>query len=301
MIVELLFIATCGPDFPERLLEDRARTMNELVAGSFKLEAAKLAHADFAYAVVESDEPRGAREDGLASERALYDDGARAWKQGDSAAAEKSWRKLLALPKAERINRSTWAAYMLGRATEDPKWFALTRTLARDGFDDELGLAAASLGDEAKLDLIARKDAAAVHLYAEQAALGSTSGYASLLLVARALVNDEPRLAKSLRDPIVQRLVVTYLFTRGLDEIDATSSTKLLRALGDINDVAGADRIAAAAYRAGQYDLAAKFVAKSSSGLASWVKAKLALRAGDEQLAANWLAMASSQFSHDEW
>jgi tetratricopeptide (TPR) repeat protein len=59
---------------------------------------------------------------------------------------------------------------------------------------------------------------------------------------------------------------------------------------------AGADRLAALAYRTGRYDLAATLAAKTASPLASWVKAKLALQRGDLAAAAGFYAEASSAF-----
>src|SRR5581483_3058149 len=110
-----LAIASCGPDFPARLLADRATTMSELVDGSFALEASRLVKPSHQYAVVEAGEPKGARDRGGDVERALYDDGARAWKRGDTENAKRAWKKLLALPAEQRRDRSTWAAFMLGR------------------------------------------------------------------------------------------------------------------------------------------------------------------------------------------
>jgi hypothetical protein len=60
--------------------------------------------------------------------------------------------------------------------------------------------------------------------------------------------------------------------------------------------VAGADRLAALAYRIGRYDLAQALVDRQHSALSSWVKAKLALRRGDTVGAAQAYADAVKSF-----
>ena len=55
-------------------------------------------------------------------------------------------------------------------------------------------------------------------------------------------------------------------------------------------------RLAALSYRTGRYDLAAKLAAESSSPLAEWVKAKIALQKGDLAAAAAHYAAASKGF-----
>ena len=100
------------------------------------------------------------------------------------------------------------------------------RELVRQGFDDPLGLAVASLGEEARPLLRKGDDVGAIRLYAEQAAHGSTSGATSLLFMARAIVRDEARLQQVLREPLGQRLIATYAWTRGQESlwVDDTES-----------------------------------------------------------------------------
>jgi hypothetical protein len=316
----------CGPDFPHQLLRDRQRTMTTLVDGSFDWEAAHLVPAPAPHAMLAAHEYLGseseaqARRDGGSAERALYDEGATHFHAGDMTAAATAWRKLLALPRDQRVHRSTWAAFMIGRATRDAKWFQQTRALAREGFHDALGLGLSSYGEEARVFLERGKDgdvARAVRLYAEQAAHGSESGRTSLLLVARRLVNDadEGALARAARDRLVRKLVAAYLFTRS-NEIDGAWDNqhvaKVERLVSSIERVRssaegrgdGVDRLAAAAYRAGHWSLAARLarVADDDAALALWVRGKLALRDGKLDDARALLARASASFpAHGDW
>jgi len=92
----------------------------------------------------------------LPEEFALYLKGAAAWHSRLTNDAVAAWKKLLELPAKERQNRSTWAAFMLARATvdESPKnalmYCEQVRSLASAGFADSLHLAAASYGWQAR-------------------------------------------------------------------------------------------------------------------------------------------------------
>ena len=94
--------------------------------------------------------------DGLPGEFADYFRGLIAFRRGENQEARQEWQTLLDRPSEDRHFRSVWAAYMLGRSygDHDPEKaiesFQRVRRLARQGFADRLGLAAASLGWEAK-------------------------------------------------------------------------------------------------------------------------------------------------------
>ncbi|GLK90751.1 hypothetical protein [Pseudomonas turukhanskensis] len=158
--------SACGPDYPLRLLGDRARSLQELPEGNFNFEAGRLAVATPAlkqaasyngetrwYAEgqsgLEEAEPQGltpeqaakvkalrsltdpaqAEQAGaqLPAELRLYTAGAVAFAQGDDVSAQAYFQKVLALPASERPLRSTWAAYSLGRS------LARGADAARDG------------------------------------------------------------------------------------------------------------------------------------------------------------------------
>ncbi|MDF9883978.1 Tfp pilus assembly protein PilF [Pseudomonas silensiensis] len=143
----------CGPDFPMRLLDNRAQSLAELPEGNFQFEINRLGHVIAGLNNVESS-PYGleatdyaeqrdkAEQAGLTAEqqalvkqlRALTDArqvetqgaslpaelrfylaGAVAFNAGDHALAAEYFHKVLALPADQRALRSTWAAYSLGR------------------------------------------------------------------------------------------------------------------------------------------------------------------------------------------
>jgi len=238
------------------------------------------------------------------------------------------FRSVLELPPDQRTHYGVWAQYMIatmqaGQESNDIAHaeFKATRDLVAAGAADPLGLAATSLGDEAKLYLDAHDDAAAIALYAEQAAAGSEFGRTSLLWVASAIIRDEARLDRALADPLAQQLMTIYLLTRSAElsespydeavdpraaehpPIDpAVKIERLLAAVERIglDHIAGADRLAALAYRSGRYDLAGQLAVKDTSGLAWWVRAKLALRAGDVAAAEAAYARAAKAFPPDE-
>lgn len=198
------------------------------------------------------------------------------------------------------------------------KAFQLARTRALDGGSDTLGLALSSFGEEARLHLyvdgkpcawneIAGPDndcglrlapddiKHAVTLYAAQAGHGSGSAVQSLSILAGNALRDDELAARLIDHPVSQRLLVIYALARTDDVLseapDGKSTTSkpnpslvaLVAAIEQrgLEHVEGADRLAALAYRAGRYDLAAKLVDKAPGPLSSWVRAKLALQKGD--------------------
>jgi hypothetical protein len=264
----------------------------------------------------------------LPEEVRRYMAGAVAIAKHDFAEAARRFNGVLELPAGERMHYGLWAQYMLGRiaAARDENAaavaaFIAVRAQATGPSDDPLGLAATSLGDQARVHLSAGDDTAAVALYAQQAALGSVYGRDSLLQVARAVTKDPARLDRLISDPLGQRLIASYLFTRsdelndapadgqsmpaGVAKAQSAGSQRIEAFLAaierkGIDNAAGIDRFAALAYGNGKYDLAAKFAARSDSGLASWVRAKLALRNGDAAAAAQAYAQAAKAFPADE-
>jgi hypothetical protein len=184
------------------------------------------------------------------------------------------------------------------------------RAAVAGGAADPLGLAVASYGEEALIHRKRGNTAAAVKLYAEQAAQGSPSGRASLLFTARELFADDAQLAAALKDPLLQQLLASYVYTRtgeleGYENGQPVPSERLQRyytavEAADPATLAGADRVAAAAYRTGRFELAGKLAPRSDGALAHWVRAKLALRAGDDKAAADAYALAARAFPRDE-
>ncbi len=239
-------------------------------------------------------------------------------------------------PKTARP-RAAWAAFSLGRVQRALGQsdaaiaaFQLTRERVAQGAGDPLRLATASLGEEARIELERQHVAQAAALYEQQAASGGDDadiGAQSLRQVAGMLYADSARLKQAITDPDLRRLVVTYALSFD-DFYDDTASSAdgasapasapapvpgspraRMNALLDAVAAEGskhgplqdADRLAALAYRGGRYPLAARFAAQSHSPLASWIQAKLALRAGhDDEAAASYAeAVEAIAASHD--
>jgi hypothetical protein len=356
----------CGPDFPMRLLDNRAQSLAELPEGSFRFEVSRLGQAiaglkpateatrspDYSYdevssyveqrnkaeqlgltppqqAVVErlramsDSEEIAAEAANLPAELRLYAIGAAAFNAGDYLRAAESFQQLLALPADGRRLRSTWAAYSLGRAlfamsTEAGRGepaalrdqarqaFRQARELTIAGFSDPLELGVASLGEEARVAYTSDDWDSAIGLYATQNLQGSPVGYSSLLQLAGGLsAESEERLGELLKAKAVQRLVTAYLLSRvgwwdGEEPSGEKTLVKLLQASaqGNLDD---ADRLAAVSYQHADYASAKAFAQKAGdSGLAWWVRAKLALREGDKSAAAAAYAKAAQAFPKDE-
>ncbi len=272
----------------------------------------------------------------LAAELRLYSAGAVAFAQNDDALAAEYFRRVLALPASERVRRSSWASYSLGRnlaRSVDPEYaqaspenlspeqieqarhtaveaakaaFQLTRKVVAEGADDPLELGVASLGEEARLYKDEGDWALAIRLYASQARLDSMTGYSSLKMLAGELTAlPQEQLIQLLHQLEVQQLLTAYLSSQvGWFSDEQPDSEQQLAALlqrSDIALLANADRLAALSYQYGNYPSAAAFLAHAGdSGLAWWLRAKLALHAGDKETARAAYAKAAKAFPADE-
>lgn len=231
------------------------------------------------------------------------------------------------LPAEQRQVRAVAAAYMQGRVQQRlgsmasaRAAFQAARRHAEAGAPDPMGLAVASLGEEART-LLAESglvkvpwplpasnadDSAAAHLiahairlYAEQAARGSKMGLLSLREVAALLVAHEHVLTVAAADPLVRRLLVAYALARSGDamwDVDRTDDDieRLIDALAArAAPVVGddLDRLAALAYQGARYEAAARLVSGTTRPLGLRVRAKLALQRGDREAAVrDWTA-----------
>ena len=241
-----------------------------------------------------------------------------------------------ALPPEQRTIRQVAAAYMKGRihqlqgeAEAARAAFRAARADAEAGAPDPMGLAVASFGEEARVDLIEAglitpapwpievvDDPAkasslighAVRLYAEQAARESKIALLSLRQVASLLVADADVLARVIEDPLVRRLLVAYAVSRegpwDEESSEVVSASVIEAVLRLPTPTAGEeiDRLAALAYQTGRYDVAERLTAKTDRPLGLWVRAKLALRHSDREAAVrDWTAalMASHKAGDD--
>jgi len=254
--------------------------------------------------------------EGLPSEFALYLRGAVAYYRDEFDGARDAWRAVLALPPAERRFRSTWAAFMLGKSwlKSDPaqamECFQQVRALTGDGFADSIGLASSSLGWEANAELKRDHVERAVELYLQQLATGDPTAVWSLrLMAARILKGGDELLRRAARDENARRVVTAYLLARGgpqqsIDDAPPAALTqKWLEMIesAQVTDVAGAERLAWAAYQAGAFASADRWLklAPTQSGVGHWIRAKLLLRAGKTDEAAAELALAARGFPPD--
>lgn len=223
---------------------------------------------------------------GLPPELTLYLEGAVAWHRHRPDEAVRAWEKVLELPADQRHFRSTWAAFMLGKASldDDPeeaiRRFRLTRDLASHGFADSLGLAASSLGWEALAEMNQGHLDRALILYRLQGETGDPTAFASLLLAsAKALSSGPEALDRVAREPEARAILTAYVVSRASD--DAERWLKALEEAG-VRDQANADRIAWTAYLAGDFEQAAAWLdrAQEASPIARWVRARLLVRDG---------------------
>ena len=254
------------------------------------------------------------------SEFARYNRGAFAFHKGDRETAAREWKALLEMPSKKRFYRSTWAAYMLGRAaleSRDPaeaiKWFRRARELAQLGFKDSLGLAAESYGWEAKSELaLGHKDQAA-KLYLTQLALGDDSAIESLkkclplklgdaesyLGESECRYFDADALAGAALDPVRRNLITAFILsnlpshdylpshTSYSKYVDCSEWLEILKKL-NLGKVEYAEWVAWIAYANGDYEEAKNWleVAPADEPRAMWLRAKLAVRSGNFELAA---------------
>lgn len=268
--------------------------------------------------------------DGLPAAVREYIAGAVAFNNGEAETALNHFKAIDALPAKQRRLREVAAAYMQARTYQLLENFAAARTAfqatrerALAGAPDPMGLGVASLGDEARLDLIAsglveaagftpsdedRANAGgliarAVGLYAEQAARGSAMARLSLREVASLLADNETLLRKAIGDATVRRLLVAYCiandnqsdFDDAINGPRDDASTAVIEALlAQPQPTAGddVDRLAMLAYQTGRYEAADKLTASTDRALGLWVRAKLGLRRGDRAAAISDLTAA---------
>ncbi|EGI3990722.1 tetratricopeptide repeat protein [Escherichia coli] len=269
----------------------------------------------------------------------LYYSGAKDFHQGKYDSPY--FQQLLALPKTEQGEWRLAALYSLARGGFDATDDNLDLIINKGGFNQEIAeqaiqryqqiieevrngvadpeqLSLASLGQIGHYYLKKGDVAAAVKIYARQAAQGSPSGKASLRMISLYLTREKnlPLLESVIDDPLVQQLVIAELFIRHdwgyvseactEDLVDYTCPThrdRLIKLLSRhrVKGFSYSDRLAALAYRAGNYSLAQTLLEDApESGLSEWLKAKMALRAGDIPLATRHYARAVPLFPTDE-
>lgn len=200
------------------------------------------------------------------------------------------WEKLLTLPAYQRRFRSTWAAYMLGNCCSDKpgksrRWYQMVRQFAREGYRDALGLAAASYGQEAARYLQEGDYNNAIKLYMFQKQTGDRSAVPSLKWVCSSIFKkcSQETLVSLVQTSLTQQTLIAFTLAYGpwhrngpypgagtpldqyghyggagsLDTVELPPH-RLLKAIEEANlhAISNADRLAAIAYGAGDFDRA---------------------------------------------
>lgn len=248
---------------------------------------------------------------GLPGEIQGYMRGALAYHRGDFAEARAAWEELLARPASQRRLRSVWAAFMLGKASlrenpADPEaaigWFERTRELAsRDLLPDPLGLAASSLGWQARAEMSLQRPDRALELYYDQMKAGDPSAITSLRLTSAKLLKD-PKALKAVAGSEQARPIMTAYVLSRWDRVDyegpldPTPARQWLEAIqaAEVQNVDKADWLAWIAYRAGDFKAAEEWLRRSRGPMSDWIQAKLLLRAGKLAEAERLLAVSGS-------
>ncbi|MEN9359129.1 MAG: hypothetical protein RL095_664 [Verrucomicrobiota bacterium] len=220
----------------------------------------------------------------------------------DLVEATKLGEGLFALPEAQRRQVSVLAAYRLCRlacrekdATACDAWGARCRTLAKAGFPDPLGLAAATWGWSAQIRYRNRDFAEAMELYLKHSACGDPSAILSCRMTADEIlkIDDEAAFQKACAEPRCLALVLlrassvewsSWGYSLSSEDEDSLLrfTLKLDRILKDNPKVAGAGFLALALYRFGRYQDCERLAEKEpDSVLSQWLLAKLAMRRGD--------------------
>jgi hypothetical protein len=262
---------------------------------------------------------------GLPGEFADYFEGALSWHNPavtGKDTARSAWERLLDRPPQERRFKSTWAAFMLGKACEEKEpdkaveYYKQVRDLARHGFADSTGLAAASLGLEARLYLEQKKYDRAIESYLEQLATGDPTAGPSLIFTAASALEKGPDVLGPLaRNPRTQRVLTAYVIsrpcayhvefepqvenggTRQRTKADVARAWLEAVEAADVKEVESAAKLALAAYQNNDMALAWRWIKRApNSPVAQWLHAKLLLRDGKSAPAAELLASVAHAF-----
>lgn len=208
--------------------------------------------------------------------------------------------------------------YMSDESWKSIKLYQQVIDEVRNGEPDPEELSIASLGQLGFYSLNKADLPSAIKFYAQQAAQGSYSGKDSLRSISRYLTKQSnfSLLEKIISDPLVQKLIIAEIFVRhdwaynqeGCADEDsnrgcAVHRDKLINLLlkHRVKGFAWSDRLAALAYRNGDYALTQSLLEDApESGLREWLNAKMALRAGDITRATRYYARAAKFFPEDE-
>jgi tetratricopeptide (TPR) repeat protein len=244
--------------------------------------------------------------DGLPKEFASYLRGSIALRKGDTASALYEWESILNFPPAERHFKSTWTAFMLAKLLTETEpqqsieYFQRVRTFASSGFADSAGLAAASIGWEARVHRIQRDFRRSLELYIDQHASGDESAMNSLRFVASDALYEAKNHSLLVTNPLVRRVVTAFAISSSRiywpDSGEPHEAiAKWLAAVGsvEVTDPDEAEMLALAAYRGAAFDAAQRWLKRAPTrAVTLWLQAKLQLRAGKVNQALSLLGRA---------
>jgi len=238
----------------------------------------------------------------------LYTAGAVDFARGRLEEAASRFKNILVLPWESARARAAWAAFMLGRIalaqqdlTGTQTFFPQTRTLVLQGARDDLGLAVASYGEQARLLLRRGRVPEAVALYTAQASHDAQREQAlqSLQCAAGLALKTPAFLSAAVADPPTRDMLLRYAVAASADDPQFESRAVLDAVLASPRADDPADALAALAYRNGDYARAEAFAERAPKPFALWLRAKLALHAGQAGEAASLFdqALRSSGFA----
>ncbi|HEY4591094.1 MAG TPA: hypothetical protein VIJ61_01725, partial [Thermoanaerobaculia bacterium] len=184
------------------------------------------------------------------------------------------------------------------------RWMERTRELASQGFADSLGLAAASVGWQARAEMSRRHFDAALELYLQAHQAGDPAALQSIRDVGNKVLYDPQALQQVARSPEARPIFTAWVISEwdhddrpeslsgaqgyewnsSYPPLSVTPARKWLAAIraAGVMRAEEADRFAWMAYRSGDFHAAGEWLkrAPADAPMALWVRAKLLLRAG---------------------
>jgi hypothetical protein len=232
----------------------------------------------------------------IPQEFTLYIKGAVAYHNNNFNAAIRKWKELLGLPQEKRHYRSTWAAFMIGKAylsmrksKEAIEYFKMTRDYASGGFKDSLDLVYESYGWQALAEYESKNYPESIKHYLKQLDVNSLNWLCSKIFAL-----DDKVFSEIVKDDLSRKVLIgwavsrqpwTYWYRTIDDDPQQNIYVKLLRAIRKIDkkkNIENADRIAWIFYNHGDFSGAKEWlkVVNKESPLAEWIESKLLLREG---------------------
>lgn len=241
----------------------------------------------------------------LPLEFAHYIRGAVAYRNEDYVSAMAHFSAVLDLPEEARKYRSVWAAFMLGKAwlqrtpTQAAPFFVQTRALTAEGYRDGLGLAADSLGWQARAEYKGKAFLDSIQHYIEYGKEPKNRPMVVLSLdrACSAALSADPVDAALAADPLVRQVLTAWAISHPASSGAAKHWLDALEKAELTGNVPGAERLAWLAYERGEIELAQRWLelCDANAPYAQWVRAKLLLREGKFEEGAVLLDQAKEQ------